>query len=107
MKVRRFLKNHLVLLSVFATAQLFSVHTMTVRAGDDSGMGTNYYAGLNCGQLWYERNAIFASKGYCFKSKRGQAIFGQKSCFPPYGKLPGHLRRVVNEIKGWERRRGC
>ena len=76
------------------------------RAGDDSGMGEDYYAGLDCNQLWYERNAIFASKGYCFKSQRAIATFGER-CQPPYGELPDHLLRVVKEIKAWERRRGC
>jgi YARHG domain len=83
-----------------------SLPTHGAHAGDDSNSGQNYYAGLNCNQLWYERNAIFASKGYCFKSQRGIATFG-KSCHPPYGELPDNLRRVVKEIKGWERRRGC
>ncbi len=106
MHVWRTFKTSMVFASLFAALQLFGGNIASVQAGDDSGSGTSYYAGLSCGQLWYERNAIFASKGYCFKSKRGRAVFGA-GCFAPYGKLPGNLRRVVKEIKRWERRRNC
>lgn len=75
-------------------------------AGDNSGSGSDYYAGLNCGGLWYERNAIYARYGYCFKSARARATFGS-SCFPPFGRLPANLKGVVNHIKRIERRRGC
>ncbi|MGH1417971.1 MAG: YARHG domain-containing protein [Hyphomicrobiaceae bacterium] len=77
-----------------------------VHAGDDGELGTSYYAGLSCRQLWYERNSIFASRGQCFKTKRARSVFG-KGCFPPYGKLPSNLRNVVKEIRSWERRKGC
>ena len=76
------------------------------RAGDDSGSGRDYYAGLSCSQLWYERNAIYARYGYCFESARARATFG-RGCFAPFGRLPSNLRRVVNHIQGIERRRGC
>lgn len=76
------------------------------QAGDDYDSGQNYYATLGCGQLWYERNRIFAEHGYCFKSQRAINTFGP-ACFPPYGKLPSNLKGVVKEIKSWERRRGC
>lgn len=75
-------------------------------AGDDSGSGVDYYSQLSCAQLWYERNAILARNGYCFKSERALATFGN-TCRPPFGKLPGNLNRVVENIRGWERRRGC
>lgn len=76
------------------------------RAGDNGSLGSDYYAGLSCGQLWYERNAIFARYGYCFKSERGIATFGA-GCHPPFGRLPSNLRRVVNHIKRVERWKGC
>ena len=68
--------------------------------------GVDYYSTLSSSQLWYERNSIFAQHGYCFKSQRGIATFG-RVCHPPFGRLPGHMRRVVNNIEAWERRRGC
>jgi YARHG domain len=62
--------------------------------------------GRSCNDLWYTRNAIFARKGYCFKSKRGRRAFG-RSCRPPYGKLNRSERARVSAIKRQERRRGC
>ena len=75
-------------------------------AGDNSGSGRDYYAGLSCAGLWSERNAIYARYGYCFKSARARATFG-RGCFAPFGQLPSNLNRVVNHIKRIERRRGC
>ncbi len=64
------------------------------------------YAGLTCGQLWYERNAIYAQYGHCFKTDQAINAFGP-ACFPPYGRLPPHAQSLVNEIVAWERRKGC
>lgn len=37
--------------------------------------------GLKCSGLWLRRNAIHASKGYCFTSDRGKCEFkGQEAC---------------------------
>ena len=30
----------------------------------------------SCGDLWYERNAIYKDAGYCFKTARGIRAFG-------------------------------
>jgi len=57
-------------------------------------------------ELWYARNAIYAEKGYCFKTKRARRVFG-KACFPPYGKLSGSEQSRVNRIVREERRKGC
>lgn len=63
-------------------------------------------SGMSCEQLWYERNAIYAAKGYCFKTQRARNVFG-RGCFPPYGKLtPGEQRRV-SDIERWEVYQGC
>jgi hypothetical protein len=64
------------------------------------------YANLSCGQLWYERNAIFAQYGYCFKTSQAINAFG-RGCFPPYGRLPPSAQARVDAITSWERRRGC
>ena len=63
-------------------------------------------AGLSCGQLWYERNSIFAQYGYCFQTPQAIAAFGTR-CHPPYGRLPPYAQSRVNEIIAWERRKGC
>lgn len=64
------------------------------------------YSSLSCGQLWYERNAIFAEYGYCFQTQQAINTFGRR-CFPPYGRLPPSAQQRVNEIIYWERRKGC
>jgi hypothetical protein len=64
------------------------------------------YAYMSCGQLWYARNAIYASKGYCFQTTTAQQAF-PNSCFPPYGKLNKWEANQISQIKYWERRKGC
>ena len=62
--------------------------------------------GGSCGQLWYERNEIYARNGYCFKTARARAAFGP-GCFPPYGRLSGWEKRRVADIQAEERYMGC
>lgn len=59
-----------------------------------------------CEELWQERNAIFARKGYCFKSPRAQAVFG-KGCFAPYGELSRAEEAEVKRIKRLEASKKC
>ncbi len=63
-------------------------------------------APLSCERLWYNRNAIYARKGYCFRTERELEVFGSK-CFRPYGKLTNREQRQVNNIRRQERRQGC
>lgn len=63
-------------------------------------------SGMTCEQLWYERNAIYAAKGFCFKTQRARNVFG-RACFPPYGKLTPAEQRRVNNIEQWEVYQGC
>ena len=39
-----------------------------------------YAAAQSCGQLWYQRNAIYKSAGYCFKTQRAISTFGNAGC---------------------------
>ena len=71
-----------------------------------AGCGCSGYRCMSCGQLWYERNAIFARKGYCFQTRRAIRVFGPR-CYPPYGRLNRWERDQVAEIKYWERVKGC
>ena len=59
-----------------------------------------------CEDLWRERNTIFAIKGYCFKSERARAAFGE-GCFQPFGKLSADERARVNAIRQQEAANGC
>ncbi len=59
-----------------------------------------------CDSLWYNRNAIYARRGMCFKDERALRVFGQR-CFRPYGKLNFRDERRVDTIARQERRMGC
>jgi YARHG domain len=59
-----------------------------------------------CERLWYNRTAIYARRGKCFKDERALKVFGQR-CFSPYGKLTFRDQRRVNNIARQERRMGC
>ena len=59
-----------------------------------------------CDQLWYNRTAIYARRGMCFKDERALRVFGQR-CFSPYGKLTHRDQRRVDDIARQQRRRGC
>ena len=58
------------------------------------------------GDLWYQRNEIYARNGYCFNTERGRAAFG-RGCFAPYGRLSGAEKRRVAEIQDEENYLGC
>lgn len=62
--------------------------------------------GTSCYDLWYQRNAIYAARGYCFKTARARQVFGAR-CYPPYGRLSAAESRQVAEIRQWERAQGC
>jgi hypothetical protein len=64
------------------------------------------YAQMGCYDLWYARNAIFANEGHCFSSPQAINTFGRR-CYAPYGRLNDWEDRQVDEIKYWERRKGC
>ncbi len=67
---------------------------------------------LSCTELWLERNQIFQSNGYCFKSKRGKRHFSNAGCVyrssaAALRAMDGHDRRAVKRVQAEERRRGC
>lgn len=64
------------------------------------------FANMSCSQLWYERNLIYAERGYCFQTQRAIRTFGRR-CYPPYGQLSRAEHARVAEIQRWERSRGC
>ena len=66
MPAKHLLKYSIILGITLSAVQFFDGRLADSYAGDDTNSGTNYYAGLSCGQLWLERNKIFASKGHCF-----------------------------------------
>lgn len=72
--------------------------------GGTIATSTRVEAGV-CYNLWYQRNAIFAARGYCFKSC-GRRVWGN-NCFPPYGQLSPREWQQVRQIQASERARNC
>ena len=65
---------------------------------------------LGCDQLYTVRNGIFASRGYCFKTGRGQDEFGNEGCtYTDQDQVPlnDYERANVRLIQSIEKRRGC
>ncbi len=63
-----------------------------------------------CDELWGERNAVYADAGYCFRTARGIAAFGNAECrFKDIRDVPlsARDRAKVNEIARQEREHGC
>ncbi len=64
----------------------------------------------SCGDLWYHRNAIFKTAGYCFHSAQGIQTFGNAGCqFDDEADVPlsSRQREDIAEIQRQERYRGC
>ena len=64
----------------------------------------------SCGDLWYERNAIYKDAGYCFKTSRGIRAFGNAGCqYDNMNDVPlsANSRARVAEIVRMERDYGC
>lgn len=63
-----------------------------------------------CSDLWYARNAIFKDAGYCFKTSRAIAAFGNAGCqYDDQAEVPlsDNQRREINDISAAERRLYC
>lgn len=66
--------------------------------------------GQSCGELWYERNAIYKDAGYCFNTQRGIRAFGNAGCqYDNVNDVPlsANARARIAEIVRMERGYGC
>lgn len=61
----------------------------------------------SCYDLWYERNAIYDSYGYCFRSSLGKRTFDNSDCHTRAPRLSPSDQRRVDSLRREERRRGC
>lgn len=61
----------------------------------------------SCYDLWYERNAIYDARGFCFDTQLGQETFDNSDCWTKTPKLTRAEQRRVDEIRAEERRRHC
>jgi YARHG domain-containing protein len=64
----------------------------------------------SCDDLWYERNAIYKDAGYCFKTRRAIATFGNAGCqYDAEEQVPlarGQRARIASIVR-MERELGC
>lgn len=74
------------------------------------GVEPAFAQGGMCQQLWVERNSIYKARGYCFKTARAIAYFGNAGCvYDVEAAVPlsrGERARV-NQIQAMERDYGC
>ena len=64
----------------------------------------------SCGDLWYERNGIYKSAGYCFRTARGIRAFGNAGCqYDDENDVPlsPRQRQRVQQLRALERDLGC
>ena len=64
----------------------------------------------DCDELWAERNSIYKDRGYCFKTERAKAHFGNEGCkHDDEGAVPltDRDRRRIADIQRKERQQGC
>jgi hypothetical protein len=67
-------------------------------------------AAQSCEDLWYERNSIYKSAGYCFKTRRAISAFGNAGCIYDRQEdvpLSASERRRVDAIVRQERAYAC
>ena len=67
-------------------------------------------AAQSCGDLWYQRNAIYKDAGYCFKTTRAIRAFGNAGCsYDDVADVPlsARQRAEVADIQRTERAYGC
>jgi hypothetical protein len=93
-------------LDLFPGAAASIAVALLVTCGSATPTAAQNPAHMSCAELWYARNEIYARNGFCFKTRRAQAVFG-RGCFPPYGELKRWERNRVNELQMWESRNGC
>ena len=66
--------------------------------------------GRICHRLWVERNQIYADRGYCFKTERAIAYFGNGGCRYDYQAdvpLSPRDQERISRIQADEREYGC
>jgi len=66
------------------------------------------YSNQGCFDLWYSRNTLFSSNGYCFTSKLSKKFFSNKGCSDKFKQLQDKwAKEELKEIQKWESKKGC
>jgi hypothetical protein len=60
-----------------------------------------------CYELWYERNAIYDTNGFCFKTQLGRETFDNSDCYTDNVKLTPAEQQTLDQIRAEERRLKC
>ncbi len=92
------------LLLAAAAAGLLAASMLPAKAGDVQGDA------YDCQELWVMRNEAYKANGYCFKTARAIAYFGNGGCsYHHEGAVPlsGSERSMIRSIRRSERRQAC
>ncbi len=65
------------------------------------------FVGDICAELWFERNLIFHSHGFCFQTERARSVFDTRACTTRNPRLTAAEQTRVQQIQALERRHGC
>jgi hypothetical protein len=87
---------------LFALAAAVAITSLAVTAPPASAQ--------NCQALWVERNSYYKRAGYCFRTQRAIAWFGNGGCYiTNQGSVPlsRSERNRIAQIVALERRLGC
>lgn len=74
------------------------------------GLASAQAQAQSCEDLWFARNEIYKAQGYCFRTQRGIAAFGNAGCvYDDVNEVPlsAVQRRDIAAIQREERARGC
>ena len=96
-------------LATTPTLRRWAIGTAVAMAGTLL-MASHASAQQSCESLWVERNTYYKDAGYCFKTQRAIAYFGNQGCM--YNNeaavpLSAYTRARINEIVRLERMMGC
>lgn len=64
----------------------------------------------SCADLWYARNSIYKSAGYCFQTIRAQQALGNEGCsYREMSEVPlsPRQRSIIADLVRQERYQGC
>ena len=81
-----------------------SAAAVPAQAGDIQGDA------YDCGELWVMKNQVFKDRGYCFKTAKAIAQFGNAGClYDSQADVPlsDTERTILADIKRSMKRQGC
>lgn len=62
---------------------------------------------IDCYDLWYQRNLIFAERGFCFNSNLGKRTFAGYECSTNNPKFSPDEKKTIDQLKSRERQLNC